>query len=96
MTPAEHNIQRFQTRVRQLILAYEQKEADNERLKQTLQSKDEEISALKSQLQQSQQEYKTLKVAKMFEMGSEDVEAAKAHLAKLIKDIDKCISLIKE
>ena len=96
MTAEQQDIQKFQTRVRQLILAHKQQQADNEQLLLRLDGKDEEIKSLKSQLLESQRAYNTLKTAKMFEISTTDVEGAKGHIAKLIRDIDKCISLIKE
>ena len=40
-------------------------------------------------------DYQTLKTARMLEVSGEDVKASRARIAKLIREVDKCISLLE-
>ena len=41
-------------------------------------------------------DYNSLKMARMVEITNGDMESAQKKLAKLIRDVDKCITLISE
>ena len=56
----------------------------------------EEIKDLQSQLRQEQENYRTLKMAKMLEVTDGDMEVAKKRVTKLIRDVNKCITLLSE
>ena len=58
--------------------------------------RDEEIKQLKAQLVQAQNDYNSLKMAKMLEITDGDLEGAKKRVAKLIRDVNKCITLLSE
>jgi hypothetical protein len=61
-----------------------------------LDERDEEIKLLKGQIDQLRSDYDMLKMAKMVEITDGDMESAKARLAKLIRDVNKCITLLSE
>lgn len=86
----------FTTRMRQLILQYKDIKKENEELYAMVDARDGEISQLKEQLQQAQNDYNSLKMAKMIEVGDGDIEAAKKRIASLIREVNKCITLISE
>lgn len=54
----------FTTRVRQLILQYNQLKKENEELYAMLDAQEEEMKRLKSTLEQAQKDYESLKMAK--------------------------------
>jgi len=51
---------------------------------------------LKQKLEQQGRDYQSLKMAKMMEITNGDLDGAKARLAKLIRDVDKCIAILSD
>ena len=96
MTANEKAINEFSTRVRQLILQYKQTKQENEELYALVEKRDQEISRLQDRLRQEQAEYQSLKMAKMIEITDGDLEGAQKRLARLIRDVNKCITLLRE
>lgn len=92
----ENTLTLFTTRVRQMILQYKEVKAENRSLQVKLDERDEEIRLLKGQIDQLRSDYDMLKMAKMVEITDGDMESAKARLAKLIRDVNKCITLLSE
>ena len=91
----EKTIKTLETRVRQLILKFQQLQEDNEELLADLVAKDNELQKLKQQNKQLEAEYADLKMAKMLEIGDTDLSAAKLRISQLVRDVDKCIALLK-
>ncbi|MBF1414500.1 MAG: hypothetical protein HXN33_02850 [Prevotella histicola] len=96
MNANEKTLNTFATRVRQMILQYEELKKENSDLYALVAQHEEEIKDLQSQLRQSQENYRTLKMAKMLEVTDGDMEVAKKRVTKLIRDVNKCITLLSE
>ena len=73
----EKIIKTLETRVRQLILKYQQLQKDNEELQVELSAKENELQETKRENQHLQDEYANMKMAKMLEIGDTDLAAAK-------------------
>ena len=58
--------------------------------------RDARIKQLEAQLTQAQNDYNSLKMAKMIEITDSDLEGSKKRLSKLIRDVNKCITLLSE
>ena len=58
--------------------------------------RDQEILKLQKQLAQAQSDYQSLKLARMIEVSDGDMEVAQKRVAKLIRDVNKCITLLSE
>ncbi len=86
----------FTTRVRQMILQYKETKKENYSLMEKVNERDGIIKQLQERLAQQQNDYDMLKMAKMVEITDGDMESAKARLAKLIRDVNKCITLLSE
>ena len=56
----------------------------------------EEISALRKELEEMNIKYRNLKTAKGLAFGDNDVREARNRFNKLVREIDKCISLLNE
>jgi len=84
----------FTTRVRQLILQYNAVKKENEELYSMVAECEKEIESLKSSLQQAQRDYQSLKMAKMMEISDGDIEMSKRRIASLIREVNKCITLL--
>ncbi|WP_311155989.1 hypothetical protein [Prevotella histicola] len=96
MNANEKTLNTFATRVRQMILLYEELKNENSDLYALVAQHEEEIKDLQSQLRQEQENYRTLKMAKMLEVTDGDMEVAKKRVTKLIRDVNKCITLLSE
>ena len=96
MTENDKTLTLFSTRVRQLILQYEQTKKENEELYVMLENQEGEIQRLKSILEQTKRDFESLKMAKMMESSDGDIDAAKKRISGLIKEVNKCITLLSE
>ena len=94
MTESEKALTTFQTRVRDLIHRFQQMKKENEELYAMVEKNEADIKALKLKLEQQERDYQSLKMAKMMEITDGDLDGAKNRLAKLIRDVDKCIAIL--
>ena len=96
MDPNEMTLTTFETRTRQMILRFQELKKENNALHVQLQKDEQEIQNLKSKLAQADSNYNSLKMAKMLEITDGDLEGAKARVSKMIRDVNKCISLLSD
>lgn len=96
MTSNEQKIAVFESRVNQLILRFQELKKENERLCAKLAKSETDIENLKVQLGQAGRDYESLKMAKMMEITNGDLEGAKVRLSKLIRDVNRCITVLSD
>ena len=96
MDPNEKTLTTFETRIRQMILRFQELKKENIALHVQLQKDEQEILNLKSKLAQADSNYNSLKMAKMLEITDGDLEGAKARVSKMIRGVNKCISLLSD
>lgn len=96
MEANEKTLTLFTTRIRQLILQFKGMKKENADLYAMVDERDARISELEAKLAQAQNDYNSLKMARMIEISDGDLEGAQKRLAKLIKDVNKCITLLSE
>lgn len=96
MEANEKTLTLFTTRIRQLILQFKDVKKENANLYAMVDERDARISELEAKLAQAQNDYNSLKMARMIEISDGDLEGAQKRLAKLIKDVNKCITLLSE
>ncbi len=84
----------FTTRVRQMILQYNELKKENDELYAMVDKRDEELKRLRESLEQARKDYESLKTAKMMEISDGDMESAKRRLSGLIREVNKCITLL--
>lgn len=94
MTENDKILTLFTTRIRQMILQYKETKKENEELYAMVDSRDKEIKQLKEQLEQAQNDYKSLKTARMLEISDTDIEDSKKKIAAMIRDVNRCITLL--
>lgn len=86
----------FELRMRQLMYLCDTLKDENSQLKQQLAQKNMEVEGLSSQLGELKAKYDNLKFARSFSSGSlEEKEQARKRLSKLVRDVDKCITMLK-
>jgi len=96
MNASEKTLTLFTTRVRQLILQYDDKKNEIIALEEKLKKRENQIKELEAKLNQLHNDYTSLKMAKMIEISDGDMEDAQKRLSKLIRDVNKCITLLSE
>lgn len=88
-------IRLLETRVRQLILRNKELMQQNAQLWQQVTEDDARMQALKEENGKLQAQYADLKTARMLQLSDNDTRDAKQRMAKLVRDIDKCIAILK-
>ncbi|MDO4310800.1 MAG: hypothetical protein Q4C43_08800 [Prevotella sp.] len=96
MTSNEQTLATFQTRVRQMILRFRQLKQENDELYAMLDKNENDIKELRQRMDQQVKDYNSLKMAKMIEITDGDLDAARARLSKLIRDVNKCIAILTD
>jgi predicted nucleic acid-binding Zn-ribbon protein len=96
MTESEKALATFQTRIRDLIRRFQELKKENEELYAMVDKNEQDIKKLKERLEQKDHDYQSLKMAKMMEITDGDLDGAKSRLAKLIRDVDKCIAILSD
>ena len=86
---------RLETRVRQLILQQKEMQEEQEKLCQKISEKDEKILSLQVQNEELKQQYSRLKMAKYIDMADNDVKDMRGRIRTMVRDIDRCISMLK-
>ena len=96
MTANEKALATFETRIRQMILRFQELKKENKSLYDMLQKNEQDMNQLRQQLEQQQSDYNSLKMAKMIEITEGDLTGAKDRLSKLIRDVNKCIAILSD
>lgn len=96
MTANEKTLAAFETRLRQMILRFQDLKKENGTLVATVAEKEKMIALLREKLEQQQSDYQSLKMAKMIEITDGNLQDAKDRLARLIRDVNKCIAILSD
>lgn len=90
------SIDLFTTRVRQMILQYNELREQNASLRDAMERQTAQLELLQAQLAEARNDYESLKLARMVTITDGDMEAAQKRIARLIRSVDKCITLLSE
>jgi predicted nucleic acid-binding Zn-ribbon protein len=96
MTANEKTIKTFETRLRQMILRFQELKKENKDLCAEVENGKKDIAALRAKLEQQQNDYDSLKMARMIEITDGNLDGAKDRLSKLIRDVNKCIAILSD
>ena len=96
MTANEKTLATFETRLRQMILRFQELKKENKELYGMVEQQEQDIKQLQAKLEQQQNDYQSLKMAKMIEITDGDLAGAKDRLSKLIRDVNKCIAILSD
>jgi predicted nucleic acid-binding Zn-ribbon protein len=77
-----------------MILRFQELKKENKELRVEVESGKKDIAALRAKLEQQQSDYDSLKMARMIEITDGNLDGAKDRLAKLIRDVNKCIAIL--
>ena len=87
-------IEKLRQRIQELISAFEMERDERMRLESELEKTTAQNEAYKEQITELERTIDNLKLADAFKSGSDNIEARKK-IDKLIKEIDKCITLME-
>lgn len=96
MTANEKTITTFETRLRQLILCFQELKKENTELCAVVENGKKDLAELRAKLEQQQNDYDSLKMARMIEITDGNLDGAKDRLSKLIRDVNKCIAILSD
>jgi len=94
MAQSDKIIATFQTRVRQLILRFQELKKENQKLCAKVEEGEQRERKLEARIAQLEQDYQLLKMAKMMEINDGTLQEAKDRLAGMIRDVNKCIAVL--
>lgn len=86
----------LEVRVKQVLLLCDKLKQENNRLKNELVAKNEEIIRSKKELSLMNKKYDSLKTVRTITAASVDVETAQNKLLNLVREVDKCIGLLNK
>jgi DNA anti-recombination protein RmuC len=79
-----------------MILQYQTIEKENVALKNRVKDLNDKVNSLEKQLSQAHGDYNSLKMARMISISDGDIDGAKKRVQKLMRDVNKCITLLSE
>ena len=96
MNPSEKTLADFETRVRQMILQFQELKKENMQLQQQIGEQATEIEELKARVTQADNDYNSLKMARMLEITDGNLDEAKERLSRMIRQVNKCIAILSD
>ena len=96
MTQNEKVLATFKTRVRQVIIRFQERKKENTDLYAMVEEGEERIKQLEAKLAQQERDYQSLKMARMMEITDGDLDGAKERVAKMIREVNKCIDVLMD
>lgn len=94
MTDKEKQITDFTTNIRLLIQEYKNQKKQIKELKEKVELLQKKCERQEVMRKAAEKDYENLKMAKMLAVGTSDLETARQNINKLIRDVNKCITLI--
>ena len=79
-----------------MILRFQDLKKENEELHALVEKNEQDIKSMQARLTQAENDYMSLKMAKMLEITDGDLESARARVAKMIREVNKCITILSE
>lgn len=96
MSNSEQQIFEFKMLVKKLLDEYTRIGKELASVKAMLAKQQQETKDMESLANAAMHDYDMLKQARMLEIGDGDLDAARKRINKLIRDVNKCITLITE
>ena len=79
-----------------MILRFQEVKKENKELYAMMAEQEERIGQLEEQLAQMQKDYEALKMARMMTIVDKDLDGAKERVARMIRDVNKCIAVLSD
>ena len=88
-------IEKLREKIQELISVYETEKQERKRLESELEKTTAQNNAYKEQITELERTIDNLKLADAFKSGNADNTEARKKIDKLIKEIDRCITLME-
>lgn len=88
-------IRLLETRIRQLILQNQELRQQNAQLLSQTTEDNAAIASLQAENKSLAEQYANLKTARMMQLSDDDTRDAKLRISRLMREVDKCIALLK-
>ena len=79
-----------------MILRFQEMKKENAELYAMMEEQEQQINQLESQLEQMKKDYESLKIARMMTIVDKDLDGAKERVARMIRDVNKCIAVLSD
>lgn len=96
MTENEQILGLLQAKVAHLLSRFNELKKENAELRTGLEEKARLAERLQAELNAKCSEYDRLKTAKVLSVSDTDIEQTKDRLARMIRDVNKCIAVLKQ
>lgn len=87
-------IEPLKQKIETLISLHERVLTENRELNTQVQTLSEEVNIYKKEKEELEQKVQKLQMAGAFQTSSEDAKEAKQRIGKLIREIDKCLTML--
>ena len=92
----EETIAAFEQRLQKLMLAFQLLKKENSDLKAELERKHNDLMRAHQDVLVFQKNYEQLRIAQNLATTEDEKKAAKQSITKLVREIDKCLSLLND
>ena len=79
-----------------MILRFQEVKKENAELYAMIEGNEQRIKELEEQLAQMKKDYESLKMARMMTIIDKDLDGAKERVARMIRDVNKCIAVLSD
>ena len=86
----------FEGKLRHFLLLYEEVKKENASLRELLAEKDNEILRMENSRKELEEKYTNLKMARIISINDSELRDTKQRLARLVREVDKCIAMLNE
>ena len=86
----------FEGKLRHLLLHDEAVTKKNASLRELLAEKDNEILRMENSRKELEEKYTNLKMARIISINDSELRDTKQRLARLVREVDKCIAMLNE
>ncbi len=89
-------IRKLKGHIEQIISKYELALSENEALRKELEGCLEELENKRERIKELEKKVELMQLGDAFKASSEDVKEAKKKIGKIVREIDKCISMLND
>lgn len=89
-------IRKLKGHIEQIISKYELALSENEALRKELDGCLEELENKRERIKELEKKVELMQLGDAFKASSEDVKEAKKKIGKIVREIDKCISMLND
>jgi chromosome segregation ATPase len=86
---------RIETRTRQMLMLHQQLRQEIAQMRHQLDEAEAQIRRLQDNNKKLQEDYAHLKISKYVDMADDDTKQIRSRISKMVRDIDKCIAMLK-